>query len=269
VALQALLAAQGTIATDAGELAADDVVEYLLRGQYEGADINDPQTARRDQLSAVARDTIDTLTARPWNAGGLVQELGDAGKGRHVLAWSRDPAEQRAWRGAGISGELEFNSLAVNLLNTGGNKLDQFVTIDADLELEEREGGGHRARLHLRVTNDAPEDLPSYVGGPHPVTDLVAGEYQGILTVNVPAAGSDPRMRDAGPVLVAGVDGATKATGSLVRVPRGESREVLVRFRLPAALESLLVEPSGRVPPISWDVAGDRFEDTARHLIEL
>ena len=273
VALQALLAAQGPIPGGRedgdGELTEDDVLEYLLLGQYLGLDINDTQNDRRDQLSTVARGAIDTLTTRPWNAGSLVEQLGDVGKGRHILAWSRDEVEQRAWEGAGVAGELDGDSLAVNLLNTGGNKLDQFVAIDALLELEELDDGGHRARLHLTLTNAAPGDLPSYVGGPHPVTDLVAGEYQGILTVNAPASGSIPKMRDATPLLVAGVDGPTKVAGSLVRIPRGETREVEVRFRLPAPLETLVVEPSGRVPPISWDADGELFDDTTPHLIEL
>jgi hypothetical protein len=70
-------------------------------------------------------------------------------------------------------------------------------------------------------------------------------------------------------VLVAGVDGPTRATGALVRIPRGEQRRVEVRFRLPGALETLLIEPSGRVPPISWDARGERFQDTRPHLVEL
>lgn len=274
VALRALVAAQGPIANGDRELAADDVVDYLLRGQYDGADINDPQIARRDQLSSVARGAIDTLTTRPWSTGDLVQQLGDAGKGRHVLAWSRDPTEQQAWKGAGISGELEADSLAVNLLNTGGNKLDQFVHVDADLDLERLDDGSYDARLRLELANEAPEGLPSYVEGPHPVTDLAAGEYQGILTVNVPGGVPTPTIVGAGPLLVAGTDGPTQAAGSLVRIPRGERREVEVRFQVPTGLENLVVEPSGRVPPIRWLVHGDgvereRFEDTRPHDVQV
>jgi hypothetical protein len=273
VALQALLAAQGPIAVGGanggGELTEDDVLEYLLLGQYEGLDINDTQNDRRDQLSTVARGAIDTLTTRPWNAGSLVDQLGDVGKGRHILAWSRDEAEQRAWEGAGVAGELDGDSLAVNLLNTGGNKLDQFVVIDAALRVRDVGHGDQEATLVLDLANDAPEGLPSYVAGPHGLTDLTEGEYQGILTVNAPASGSQPRIDGAGPVLVAGVDGPTRATGALVRIPRGEQRRVEVRFRLPGALETLLIEPSGRVPPISWDARGERFQDTRPHLVEL
>ncbi len=269
VALQALLAAQGPISGPSGQLSADDVVQYLLLGQYEGLDAPGANDQRRDELSSVARSAIDTLSTRPWNSGGLVTELGDVGRGRHVLAWSRDEAEQRAWRGAGIAGELEADSLAVNLLNTGGNKLDQFVVVDADLRVRDRDDGDRQATLVIELANDAPEGLPPYVAGPHGLTDLAEGEYQGILTVNVPASGSYARIDGAGPVLVAGVDGPTKVTGVSVRLPRGDRLRVEASFRLPGELATLLIESSGRVPPIHWDALGERFDDTRPHLVEL
>ena len=128
VALQALLAAQGPIQVAGQQLTGGDALSYLLLGQYAGIPASAASNAdRRDQLSAIARASVDTVSSRPWNAQALVSDLSAVGKGRHILAWSRDPVEERAWEGAGIAGELHADSLAVSIMNFGGNKLDQFL----------------------------------------------------------------------------------------------------------------------------------------------
>jgi hypothetical protein len=131
VAFQALLAAQGPIQVGNQQLNADNIVSYLLLDQYAGipANVGDQQ-GRFDQLSKVARTAMDALATRPWQATPLITQLTDVGKGRHILAWSADPVEQQAWVAAGISGQLHTDSLALSVLNFGGNKLDQFLKVD-------------------------------------------------------------------------------------------------------------------------------------------
>ena len=269
VTLQALLAAQGPVEAAGRTLSADDVLGFVFLGQYEGVGLDDPvQADRRDQLSVVARAGVDTLTTRPWNVDALVEQLGTVGQGRHLLAWARDPVEQRTWAAAGIDGVLGADSLAPNVLNTGGNKLDQFLQVAADLTLAERADGGRDATLTLTLRNQAPEGLAPYVAGPHPSTGLAEGEYQGIVSVNTPGFGSLPAMEGAEPVVVNGVDGPTKVVGGFVRLLRGASVTVTVRFTLPDGASTLRVEPSARVPPISWRSLGERWSDTASHHLE-
>ncbi len=269
VTVQALLAAQGPVDVDGRHLSSADVLEYLLRGQYDLVDASDPeQVARRDQLSTVAKAAVDTLSTRAWNADGLVQDLSKAGQGRHVLAWSRDPAEQRAWEAAGIAGVLEPDSLAVSVLNTGGNKLDQFLQVKSRLGIRPNADGGSDATVDLHFTNTAPADLPPYVGGPYGGTDLVAGEYQGLVSVNTPGAGSLPKMTGLDSLLVLGRDGPTKtvAAGPL-RLKPGEQATVIVRFALPDGFGSMLVASSARVPPISWVFRGVGWDDNAPYRV--
>ncbi len=269
VTLQALLAAQGPIDAGGRELSADDVLGYLLLGQYDGlGDEYSDQTDRRDQLGVVARAGVDTLTNRPWDVDALVGQLGDVGAGRHLLAWARDPEEQRTWVAAGIDGALGGDSLAPNVLNAGGNKLDQFLHVAADLFLADRADGGQDATLTLTLRNQTPEGLVRYVAGPHPSTGLAEGEYQGIVTVNTPGFASLATMEGVDPVVVSGVDGPTKVVGGFVRLLRGATRTITVRFTLPEGVTSLRVESSARVPPIAWTAVGEEWSDTAAYHLE-
>jgi hypothetical protein len=269
VAVRALLDAQGPIEVDGRRITADDVVEYLLYDQYAVADVDPGQAERRDQLSAVARTALDALSTRSWNPDGLVESLADAGRGRHVLAWSRDPVEQQAWQGGGIGGGQRPDSLALAILNTGGNKLDPFLKVQASLDVAPRPDGGHDVTVRLRLRNDAPSGLPRYVAGPHSDTDLVAGEYQGIVTANTPGLGSLPRLTGP-PVLVAGWDGPTKVVGAgSLRLQQGQSTTIAVRFAVPAALDHLVIEPSARVPAISWRYGRQRWDDLGPHSVDL
>ena len=269
VTLGALLKAQGPVTAGDRMIGSDEVVDYLLRRQYDGVGFDDPiQSDRRDQLSVVARAAVDTLTTRPWDVQALVRELADAGRGRHILAWARDPVEQRAWEAAGIAGSLEADSLLPAVLNTGGNKLDPYLRISAELTLRDRTDGGRDVTITLRVRNEAPEGLPPYIGGPHPGTDLVEGEYQGIVAINTPGVGSLAGIVGADPVLVTGDDGETKVVGALVRLLRSEERKITVRFSVPASLHSIEIEPSARVPAIAWKAGETRWEDTAAQRVQ-
>lgn len=269
VALRALVAAQGPIDAAGQQLSADNVVGFLLQGQYAGVSIEDSQAGRRDALGEVARAAVDTLDTRPWQSTDLVGELGSAGRGRHVLAWARDPVEQQAWAAGGIDGALHDDSLAVSLLNVGANKLDQFLKVDGRVRVTEVSDGGHEVTVTLRVRNDTPSGLSSYVAGPHPETGLAEGEYRGVLTVNTPGYGTVAVIEGLDHPVVKGIDGPTKvsAAGDL-NLARGAVATITLRFQLPEGANELLVEPSARVPPITWHFQGRRWEDTGPEHLE-
>jgi hypothetical protein len=267
--LRAVLAAQGPIDAAGRTLSADDVVGFILRDQYAGVSSGDPQAGRRDMLGEIARAAMDTLQTRPWKSADLVGQLGAIGRGRHVLVWSRDPVEQAAWAAGGIDGALHGDSLAVSLLNVGANKLDQFVHVDARLSLTDVADDGHDATLRITVRNEAPTGLSSYVSGPYPGTDLAEGEYRGILAVNAPGVGSLPLIVGAQPLVASGLDGPTKvAADGPLRLARGATQTVTVRFRLPAGFSELTIEPSARIPPVTWHFAGRTWFDDHPERLE-
>jgi hypothetical protein len=269
ITLQALLAAQGPIVAGGQTLSAENVVDFLLLGQYAGAAITDPQVGRRDVLGEVARGAVDTLASRPWQASDLVAQLSGAGQGRHVLAWARDPAEQAAWAAGGVDGALHDDSLALSILNLGGNKLDQFLDVEAALSVAEVADGGHQVTVRVELRNDAPAGLPSYVSGPYPGTDLVAGEYRGVVALNVPGVGSVPEAEGLDAVVAAGVDGPTKVTAAgELRLTPGETATVTFRFLVPDGFSDLQVESSARVPTITWHFGRQTWEDSGPKRLE-
>jgi hypothetical protein len=263
IALAALVTAQGPIEAGGRTLSGDELATYLFFGQYQGLGVTPAeQAARRDQLSAVARAAVGTLQGRAWDTAALVEHLSGVGRGRHLLAWARDPDERHAWRAAGIDGALTADSLAVSLLNVGANKLDQFLHVDARLRIDELAAGGSEAVITLRLRNDAPTGLPTYVAGPDPRSGLSEGEYGAVLVVNGPGAGAVPVVQGQHPILAGGRDGPTKVVAvTNIRVDRGETVELLVRIELPEGFRELRVESSARVPPVTWRFAGRTWVD--------
>jgi hypothetical protein len=265
VTLQALLAAQGPVQVGSQQLSAANVVSFLLLGQYAGipADVADQQD-RLDQLSGVARATVDALSSRPWQASALISQLSGVGKGRHVLAWSADPVEEQAWTAAGISGELHSDSLAVSVMNFGGNKLDQFLHVTSTLSIQSGPNGVSDAHLVVDLHNEAPTGLPGYVAGPNPASGAAEGVYQGILSVNVPGAASLPTLKGVAPLVAAGIDGPTKSVaGGYFQVARGQTLQATIDFELPAGAQHVEVQPSARIPPITWHYGHEQFSDTS------
>jgi hypothetical protein len=268
LALRALLAAEGPVSVGGRTLAAQDVVEYLLLQQYREAPPGDPdQQARRDQLGDVARSSVDRLDAGQYEPSDLVDSLRGAGRGRHVLAWSRNATEERAWEAAGIAGTLRSDSLLVSVLNTGGNKLDQFLSVDAALS-EERRGDGRLVTVRVRLRNDAPVGEPAYVAGPHPSSGVGEGVYQGILALNVPGTATGLGIDGATKLVALGPDGPTAVAAAPVQVARGQTVELTARFRIPADLGGVRVEPSARVPAEVWTFRGRTWRDEKAEHIE-
>jgi len=252
VTLQALLAAEGPIDAGGVALDAENVLSYIFLEQYRIAPLQDAdQTARRDQLGAVAQAAIDAFETRAWEPPTLADELAPAGGGRHVLAWSTNPVEQAGWEAAGVAGELDEDSLLVSLMNIGGNKLDQFMTVKGSIAVDTG-GPDTSVAVRLEMVNEAPIGEPAYVVGPHPRSGVGEGVYLGIFAVDIPGAAFDIRL-DGGERLVAdGPDGPARVVATTVQLERGETRELTVRFRLPEGVSGLRVEPSARVPAITW-----------------
>ena len=103
--------------------------------------------------------------------------------------------------------------------------------------------------------------LHRYVEGPYPFSGFVAGEYQGILSVNIPFAG--PRHRTSTASTKSwppGPDGTTRVVAGDVRMLRGESRHATRSgSRVP---DGLRAPRGGAVRP----VPGDRVHGRRRAL---
>ena len=74
---------------------------------------------------------VDKLQNGNWDPEQLASELVDVASGRHLMLWSRDPDEQAGWDAVQVAGTLKPNSMLLGLHNRGGNKLDQFLDVNA------------------------------------------------------------------------------------------------------------------------------------------
>jgi hypothetical protein len=256
LALRALLASTGPIEVDGVPYDEATVVEELLFGQYrdfEGGSVD----ARREQLGRVADRTVATLQAGGWEAAVLAEELAGAIRGRHVMAWSRHGDEQRAWELAAVAGDLEPESLMVGVVNRGGNKLDQFLEVEADLQVDD--GAGRDVTLSVTVRNHTPPDAPAYVAGGFEGSPGGVGEYVGLLSVALPQGATGVVGED---LVLFGPDGGATVLGAPLRVQPGETAVRAFSFSVPAGTD-LRLEPSARVPPVRWQVGGQpQVDDT-------
>jgi hypothetical protein len=184
-----------------------------------------------------------------------------------VLAWSRHPDQQRAWVASGVAGRLGERSLLVSVLNRSGTKLDQFLDIDATLATQ-RAKVGTDVTLTLRLANKTPAGLPGYVVGPYEGTGLAAGEYGGILSVNVPGSARRLRFGSGEPMLVGGPDGDTTVIARDLRLAAGARAEVVIRFELPEGADGISVEPSARIPGVVWHHGPDTWHDGAAREVD-
>jgi hypothetical protein len=259
-ALAAVLRVVGPVEVDGTELDADAAVRELVHDQYVGVSYEDDQRARRDRLGTFARAVVDRLDRRSPDPAELAEALANAARARHVLAWGNSTAQRRAWEAAGVSGQLRPDSLLVSVLNMGGNKLDQFVDVDATLA-SEREADATDVRLRLRLRNRTPAEEPVYIAGPHPGIGGAAGTYRGIVAFSLPGAASGVEVDGGDRVVALGRDGPTLVIATDVVIAARDELVVTVRFRLPAPFERLRVEPSARLAPIDWRAGDHSWSD--------
>ena len=257
-AMRVVLAATGPITVNGRTIDADNLVFELLVQQYFNTDVSD----RRNGLDDIARAAFDALESGAWDLTTLARGLQVAAEGRHVLAWSADPVQQAAWVAADVAGTLDDRSLLIGTVNRGGNKLDPFLTVDVVTTVD-----GGSVHAEITVTNDAPNGLPRYAGGPHPNSDGAYGEYIGVLAVSLPGAATDVVLEGGERRVVDGLDGPTRVVAAWFRLPQGARSVFTLDLTLPPGVSDLEVESSARLPPMNWLVDGATRTDVTRSRI--
>jgi len=266
ILLRALLAVTGPVVLDSRTISADTAVEYLVHGQYvefpEGAQIAE----RREQLGALAGASLEAVNRTQAPLPALAEGLARAARGRHLLVWSSLPEEQAAWATLGVDGGLQPDSLAVSMLNRGGNKLDTFLAVSSDLSFEP-DGDGTRGTLRVVLENRVPPGEPAYIAGPAAGSGVAKDVYLGLFTVTLPGSARNASIEGVAQLAVVGPDGPTRVVGMELAIPPGESRTVVVRFGLPGPQGSVLVEPTARFPATQWSSGSDRWADEGSHRV--
>jgi hypothetical protein len=262
--VRVILAATGPVDAGGRTVRAEDVPVFLMHDQYveAGSALFGRQFERRELLGSLAGAAVGAIEAGKLSVSALADGLASAVRGRHLLAWSADPAKQAGWRAAGASGEVTPDQVLLAIINRGANKLDRFLAADARLTVR-----GRDATIDVTMRNTTPEGESAYIAGPNPVTGTAAGEYKGIFSMTLPGFASDIAIDGVSPVAVAGRDGPTNVIGGEVRVPRASEKKVTVRFKVPNMHGQVTVGPSARIAPVSWSAFGVPFTDVESRTI--
>ena len=268
VTVRALLAATGPVTAGGREISARNVVKELTHDQYaryRGANAF-ALNARRENLGAIAAAAFAALETTQWSPERLASGLANAAKGRHLLLWSKAPGEQRGWRAARVDGRMAPDSLLASVLNRGGNKLDYWMRVSANLQL--RPLGDHtEGVLRLRLTNPTPAHEPPYISGPAPGLPLAPSEYLGLASITLPGDARSSRFDGVDHLAVAGADGPNRVVATEFRLLAGKTRTLVVRFRLPGRHGAIRIEPSARVPGVDWTFRGEHWTDSAPRVV--
>lgn len=265
VALKDLLAVTGPVSAGGTTIDADNVEQYLFVTQYDGVTTDAANSARRDELGQLASAVFTALQQRDVSGGQLVKALAEAVNGRHILAWSSQPAIEADWTAAGANGQLGPNDLLLGTINKGVNKLDPYQQIDAHLTTTPA-GGDTRVTITATLHNHTPSGLPSYAAG-GAVANSPVGYYTGALSLDVPKYAGDVRATGGDGVVAVGADGPSNVLAESVKVPPGGSATVTWTFLLVGHHGSLQVDPSARVPAVEWSTPGATFTDATTHTV--
>lgn len=262
-AVRELLRVVGPVEVDGVRYEADTVAAELLRRQYRRAgDDSGATEARRDRLGDVARAVFEKVESGGWEVDGLASTLVELVQRRHLIVWSADADVQTTWQDVGAGGALEDDSLSVALLNRGGEKLDPYLTVEAEVTTVDG-----AVTIETTITNDAPADGPRYQIGPN-APGLEAGDHRGILVVNLPA-GTTAIELTGGSEILRSTDGPTEVVAAELVVARGETVTVRVDARLADGVDRLVIEPSARLPGTRWIVDGRAFEVDRRRSVSV
>lgn len=265
--LRQIMEATGPVQVGGLTLGADNVEQYLMHDQYAGlTDNSTGASSRTDALGAIASQVLHQLQGQSTDLRGLATAVSGAVAGRHLMVWSSDPVAQSAWVAAGVSGSLSPDSLAVNVISQGGNKLDQYLGVAVHVTTRP-DRSGTAVTVTTTLANRTPDGQSQFIAGPFPGLPLTYGDYSGVVTANVPGAATGVSMTGAGSLSANGPEGPTWLIASPIVVHQGGTATVVVRFHLPAPHGTLQVVPSARVPVEQWSVGGRTFTDERSQTI--
>ena len=266
-ALHQILMATGPVTLSDGTVVnADNVVQLLSHDQYKGlsdqptSQQNRVESGREDRLGLLAQAALNALENDSLDLKSLSNAMTAATQGRHLLAWSERPQAQTAWVRGGVAGQLAPDSLMTAVINRGGNKLDQYLSVKAGVDIH-TVGKDSQGTLTVDLRNSTPPGQSQFIAGPYPGLGTVYGEYRGILAVNLPGYASVPRV-DGSPTLDAlGAEGPTWVIGAPVDVKAGQAQRIVVHFTLPQVTGQIRVLPTARLSPVSWTYRGTTTTD--------
>jgi hypothetical protein len=266
-ALHQILLATGPVTLSNGTVvSADNVVQLLTHDQYEGlVDLpTGPQAkaeeGREDELGSLAQAALNALENESLDLKSLSNAMTSATEGRHLMMWSAQPGAESAWVQGGVAGNLSSDSVMTAVINRGANKLDQYLSVDADLAMTTR-GKQTMGTLTVHLQNNTPPGQSQFIAGPYPGLGTVYGEYLGVLAVNLPGYSSLPHIEGNPTLYALGAEGPTWVIATPVDVKAGDSEQFVIHFTLPQSSGQVSIVPTARLTPVTWHYRGSTTTD--------
>ncbi len=251
IALAGVLAVTGPIDVAGVHIDYTNAAQQILNEDYLRFPVDDVRSQRGDLQSQVAVAAFDALRTRHVSLAGLARVLLAEAKGRHLLGWSQDPAQNGLWQRMGADGALQPDGLMLNLNNRSADKTDWYINPSANLKTVKKGHGWRRLRLTVTVPNPHRDPTSDVIDGVAyaKAAHLTLNDHIVLLALYLPrdvfAVGSaDP------PFSRSGTDGPMKVAMLQFAVPEGQTRTVTVDFSLPDADKSIYLMPSARAHPI-------------------
>jgi hypothetical protein len=269
LALRAVMQATGPVTLGGIKYTTKNVVDEVLVQNYLRFPEHLGDKNRRDVQSQIAAAVFGALNSRKVHPGKLVSALTAAGKGRHVLAWARDPALEAVWRRVHIDGRLDPNGLMVNVQNVSANKLDYYIRPRVGLRTVSVKGGFRRVELKVIVENPPRDKTTELIEGTQYAKQhhFAPGEHEVFLVVYLPKSAFNAGSADP-PFIAAGDDGPMKVVAMRYRVKAGGTRTVTITFSVPAK-QFFRIIPSGRAFPVPYATPERTYTDDMTRLIRL
>jgi hypothetical protein len=242
----ALLELTGPVTVAGTSLDSTNVVDFLLRGQYD-AFATDGE--RVEFLSALVEAVFtEVVTGELPPPSGLAAALAPAVDQDRLAVWSADPSEQAGLVALGLAGEFPTAAAGEDLVglvtqNLGQNKIDVFLDrhLEYDVRLDDR--GAMAVTATVTLTNRAPDrGLPDAVIGNND-QGLPFGTNVVNLALYSPHELSAASLDGVAVALQRQPELGVWAYGTTVTLGPGQRRVLVVELRgdAPAAVEDYVV----------------------------
>jgi hypothetical protein len=252
VTLHSVLSVVGPVTVNGFKYTANNVLGRLLYTNYLLYPTPESDQTRRDVQSDVARAAFAQLQNGKFSLPALAQQLEQDAKGRHLMAWSPDPAEETMWTKLGAAGSLGSNDLMVSVQNLSASKLDFFIKPIVTMAVQQF-ADHQRVDLYVTVTNPRRTVTSPYIEGG--TCCVLPGDQRIYQLFYLP--GSAYKIDSYTPEFsTVGTDGPMQVVGMIYIVPYSQTTQVHISFYLPPSLTYVTVLPSSRLTPEQYDVNG-------------
>ncbi len=267
VTLQSVLKVIGPVTFGGFKYNANNIIPQLLFTNYLLYPTAETSDARRDVQSDVARAAFSALRGGGFSIPDLAEALETDAKGRHLLAWSSNPAEEAMWTKLGADGSLAPNDLMVSVQNVSASKLDFFIQPIVTMQVQQF-SDHQRVDMYVTVTNPRRPVTSAYIEG-GTACCVLPGDQRIYLLFYLPASAFNINAYTP-EFSTEGSDGPMTVVGMIYIVPYSQTVQVHISFFLPPSLASVTVLPSSRVAPEEYYVNGGfHISDALPHKLPI